>query len=238
MLLAQSVPFPPTPLSMRRFALGLAVVFSAATSASAQITTLFNTGVQANNSVLANGSVDTHYMAFSFSTLGTPGALIGQAETLNNGYQTYGGYAQNASSRWIWANQSGNLDGQNYNTLFRTTFDLTGYDLSTVSISAFMAADNNIAGVFLNGSTLGQSYGSFGSFDNFAILSGFGSGVNTLDFYAQDFGPPAGFNAYYTSTGSLADVTTTPEPASMALLATGLAGLFGVTRRRRNKISA
>lgn len=224
---------------MRRIAVSLALALLAASSASAQIPTLYNTGVDAAGSPLAPGAVDPHYKAYNFTTVGSPGSLVGQAELINNGYQFCGCYAQNPTSRWIWANATGNGDQAHYNTMFRTTFDLTGYDLTTVSINVSMAADNLIAGVYLNGLTLGQSWPTYNPFYTFTIASGFTNGINTLDFYAQDQGPPAGFNAYYSSRGSLAPpTTTTPEPASMVLIATGLAGVFGVARRRRNSISA
>jgi hypothetical protein len=218
---------------MRRIALGLTIALLAASSASAQVPTLFNTGVDALGNPLPNGVSDPHYTAYDFTVFGTPGALIGQAETISNGYQTY--YAQNPTSRWIWANQTGNFDGAHYNTLFRTTFDLTGYDLTTVAINVSMAADNLVGAVYMNGSNLGQSYTGFFSFYSFNITSGFVNGINTLDFYAQDQGPPAAFNAYYSSQGRLLPpTTTTPEPASIVLVASGLLGVFGVARRRRN----
>ena len=221
---------------MRRIALGLTLALLAASSASAQVTTLYNSGVDALGNPLPNGVSDPHYTAYNFATVGTPGTLVGQAETVSNGYQGY--YAQNPTSRWIWANQSGNFDGLHYNTLFRTTFDLTGFNLSTVAITVSMAADNLVAGVYLNGANLGQSFTGFFSFYTFNITSGFNGGINTLDFYAQDQGPPAAFNVFYSTRGDPLPTTATPEPASIVLLASGLIGVFGFARRRRNAIVA
>lgn len=216
---------------MRRLVASLALVVFAATPASAQLPGLFSSGVDATGSPLSPGQIDTHYQAYLWSTVGTPGALIGQAETVNT--WALGVYPVHAGSSWIWVTQAGNTDGLYDKGLFRTTFDLTGYNLASVFINASMSADNDIFDVYLNGSSLGQSNSNWGGTDNFAMSSGFQSGINTLDFYTSDAGQPAAFEVELNGTGS---ITATPEPASMVLFGTGLVGLFGIARRRRSSI--
>ena len=74
-------------------------------------------------------------------------------------------------------------------TLIETTFNLTGMDPSTASLSGWAAADDS-AVVKLNGVQL-ASIAGFGSPTNFSLSSSFVAGVNTLDFVVTNGGSSA-----------------------------------------------
>lgn len=207
----------------------LGMVFSLGANAAVG---LYNTGVDNSNNVLALGAVDTHY---------TVGA---SAQTFSTNYpEGYGpGYwlAPNLTSGWITPllgagnTASGSAAGGDYT--YQTTFDLTGIDYSLLSIIGKVTADNGITDILINGISTGFTYGgpntgTYSTFADFTIGSGFHSGINTLTFDVVNGSGPTGLRTDFSGTTFTAAV---PEPETYAMLLAGL-GMIGFATRRRNK---
>ena len=142
-----------------------------------------------------------------------------------------------ASYQWIGANASATLDpaggdgAPNYVYTFRNLFDLSAFDASTFSLVFRCARDNELITYSLNGVARGENCGTGFQFGPSQVLAGgFIEGTNTLDFTVTGDGTTDGL---LVSIDQASQVSVTPEPASLALLATGLLGVVGVVRRKR-----
>lgn len=188
---------------------------------------LFNTGLDSSGGLISGSQIDANWITV---------VPDGNAVAYFNG-----AYASNdTDSQWI----SVAGDGANNNTDFRetvfsTTFDLTGYDASTAIISGLWGVDNS-ATISLNGvaTSIALVFGksSFSSLTGFSISDGFVGGVNTLsvnltngypDLNRTDIGPLAlRFDNMELSAIKV------PEPGTIALISLGLVGL-ALSRRRK-----
>lgn len=189
----------------------------------ASITGLVNTGS------FASGAQDTNYSL--------NGSGFGYV-TKDNIWPLGAWIANTATSKWITpsANQAASFDPYSNGTYtWSLSFDLTGFDASTASFSGKFAADNS-AVVKLNGNQVGSA-NSHSSYAHFGAVTGFTSGLNTLDFVvtnvAQNGGNPTGLRVEFIAS----NVTPVPEPETYAMLLAGL-GLMGVISRRRTKRNA
>jgi hypothetical protein len=98
-------------------------------------------------------------------------------------------YLPNDPGKSQWISTSNPVENCPPNTMytFETEFDLTGYDLSTVTIVGHVLADNGVMGVRINGHSVAfkpwvSVYGLFDTYRKIEIADGFVEGVNRIQF--------------------------------------------------------
>lgn len=221
---------------------------------------VFGTGLSPLGTFLAVGATDPHY-TLTLNPLGTgmpevpsgasPSEVTVQGVPL--GWPLLPGvWAGDNLAQWIAPQVdivgipgTGSLSYFTY----QTTFNLNGFDLSTVQLTGHWTADNWLAQVSLNGTPIATPGNGCGSFPNwafastipFTISSGFQGGVNTLDFNVTN-GTCNNTPPQPNPTGLLVDISgfgdlTVPEPGTMLPAAAGLA-LAAWFYRLRRKIRA
>lgn len=212
------------------------------------ITTLYSTGVDDTGAVLPNLSRDSHYQLISMpsgSGVG-PGTFVADSTR----FPVSGAWMSNdAASKWIapQADQStfSNDTGSGV-YIYRTIFDLTGYDVSTAHIAGRWSTDNFGQDMLLNGVSLGITHiseppNTFRYFSDFAITSGFLAGINTLDFVVSNppiisdqtgLNNPTGLRVEISGTAEPGAVV--PEPSTLVVWSSlGALGMVAIWRRRR-----
>ncbi len=204
-----------------------AVVFAVTMSAgvdiaqAASIPGLFNTGVNNDGLVISQGSLEQHYTmtgdSYQSYVIGTAGAWVSPP----------------VDASWI-APTSETIDDPVATYIYTTTFDLTGFDSTTASITGMWATDND-AVIFLNGNNTGNSKDIYGytSLDPFSISTGFVSGLNVLEFRVNN-----SFSNFDNPTALLLTevegvVSAIPLPAAIWLFGSGLMGIFGLSRHSK-----
>jgi hypothetical protein len=214
-------------------AVTIATSFAVAGVAQAQPINV-STGVNAAGTPLADGSSDP------FWTISVQGGPSTPAIVLFPAGQCCGMETANTSvAKWI-SDVTGPTSpatgwGVGPTAVLQRTFDLTGYSLPTVSFTGNWRAADNLIGLLLNGNLIASTGGAFTSnWDTdhpFSVTTGFLPGLNTIEVQANSVNS-LWDGLYLAGTVSGQVVGTVPEPATVALMATGLLALAGVMRRR------
>lgn len=207
---------------------------------SSTIDGLYNTGAG-----FEAGAVDTHY---TFERIeGTATGTDGHGVTAAGKGFPFNTWLQNSvASTWLTpaASAARSYDPK-ADGLYKwsLSFDLTGFDSATASFAGRWAADNN-GYIQLNGSTI-ETGSKFNGWTSFSALSGFGAGVNTLDFFVTNYGwagsNPTGLRVEFLSSSVSAmppaphlpaAVLAVPEPSPSVMILAGLVVVGAVARRR------
>lgn len=186
---------------------------------------VFSTGVDNAGATTPIGTVDTHWTLIS-KPVGSSLTLGGNPVRFNCCY-----VADNAISGWVSPTSFGSAGAFGVYT-YAQTFDLTGFDLSTIVLTGGFSTDND-GELYVNSTLVASSgFAGFGSLTGWgAPTSAFVAGINTLYAKVNNGGDPTALRVEIRqATGELAS-TTVPEPSTLALAVAGL-GAAALLRRR------
>jgi hypothetical protein len=227
--------------------------YGTVTSTEAALTVLpvvpgvFATGVDATGAALPDGEADPHYLL-----LFNPDGENEIAATVHNStvFPIVAGpwVANTDTAKWIApqfdtvgsAGEAADAGAGPGVYVYRTTFDLTGFNPATARLVGSWAIDNLGVAIRLNGADTGLTNNAgFAQLTNFSLAEGtapFQAGVNTLDFVVQNQTVAVGYTGLYVtglrilaSAGSppavLPQVTITFNASNQPVLTfTGTAG--------------
>ena len=158
------------------------------------IPTLYNTGVNDDYELLDDLAPDPHYKL----VVNPDSDVIHPFVVKSDEFPIPPWLANGPDSKWLAVREGENANGINGNYTYRTSFDLTGFDLETLYIDMGWSVDNTGVNVLLNGEplrdiddnlmTIGAA--GFGGWAYHTIESDqrFIPGINTLDFLVFNAG--------------------------------------------------
>jgi hypothetical protein len=181
---------------------------------------LFNTGVNANGTVLDDLAVDPHYKLIVNADTNRTDVIV-EDSTI---FPIVSGpwLANSEASKWIGP-QSDTSAAAGGDYVYRFSFNLTGVDPTTVFMTGQWTSDNTGVDILVNGGSTGITQpGNFGSLNNFTITNGFISGTNTIDFKVRNEGAgPTGLRVEALRGGASKQVGPGLQPPRLVLLPKG-----------------
>jgi PEP-CTERM motif len=214
------------------FAASVAVLALAQPASAVEIVGLYNSGVNAggSNSGSAGGAAtgngfDPHWQVCNSAT--STSCAMARNGGINGSFPIGPWLSETANSRWL--TPTGNASDAVGSFVYRLVFDLTGYDASTALFQA-RAATDDIGELWLNNAFV-QNVGSFSSWTNVNVNSGFNAGLNTLELRVFNTGGgPSGARIEFLESDIESAV---PEPATWLTMLLGF-GLIGAALRKRS----